>query len=211
MPLPEQKIIDHLEKRYGIKVHHIQILMRKESHFAVIDGASHRSVPYLNLCVYEATFEKACTKRSMGLADEEIAEQVRGLIRDSDMDDAEKYECYDREMYVGVHSWDEYCYCDFVYNHKPEIQKGIYEILPVEPRYVWACSMPGVNIVYSTEDYVDHSIEKYEEWISKRILQMAEYFVLEKYGEKLDSRRFMVKVWNPDMPRYSAFGLSRQD
>lgn len=211
MGLPEQTIIDFLSKRYGIKVHHIILKTRKDSHLAVSDGESYRPVPFLGLCIYESSFEKACKNRAMGLADEEIAEQVRGLVRDSDMEDAEKKECYDREMYIGVHSWDECCYHDFVYNHKPEIQKSIYEILPVEPKYVWACSKPGVNIVYTTEDYVNNSIEKYEKWIAERVLQIADDFVLEKYGERLDNSRFTVKIWNPDMPGYSAYGLSRQD
>lgn len=207
----EQTIKDYLAEKYGIRVHHIDLKSRKDSHFGVPDGTSYRNVPFLSLCVYESSYEKICKNRAMGLADDEIAQQVRSLIKNSDMEQSKKEECYDKEMYIGVLSWDEFCYRDFVYNHKAQIQECIYEILSVNPSNIYASSLPGINIVYTTEDYRKYSIATYEEKIRERIIKLADDFVQKKYCEKLDNGRFSVKVWNPDMQGYSAYGLARQD
>ena len=207
----EQEVTEYIKNELGIKLHHIKIMRRSNSMYAVKTKDSHRRVPYFDMYVYASSYDSVIGEyRNMGLASKEIAGKIIDFIGKLDATGFDREECYDPEMYVGVHCWDWFCYCDYVYGNKPEIEKLIFEILPVEAR-VYSASLPGVNIVYETEDYVNYKIEEYEERIKAAIIKAADEFVLDKYSESLSNEGFYVGIWHPKKNGYNGYGIARQD
>lgn len=199
-------ITEYIRNILGIRIRDFRIIPESESRYCVEEGDTFRRVSYLEMDVYESSYEEVAEKHgSLNLVKKEIADKIVDFIGKLDEKD------YDPQMYIFVRSWDRVCYCDFVYNHKPEIEECVHAILPVKPRGIYASMAPGVNIVYETGDYEKNRINEYEERIKTAILQAADRFVSEKYKEKPDNKVLYIGIWNPDMKGYDGYGISRQD
>lgn len=212
----EQKLTEYLGNVLNAKVHHVNFMKRSESCFAVKEAAN--KVPYLRLFVYEDSYgELIGEPRSMGLVKEDTALRIKEFLRsmfeseDSDLKTRiDMAEFYDKDMYIGVGSWEKICYMEYVYKHTDEVRECVIETTGAIPKNVYAASTPGINIVFETKEYRRHRIRRSEDKLIANIRLLADRYVQDKYKCPIEGM-LKVKIWTPDTEGYSAYGLARQD
>ena len=78
-----------------------------------------------------------------------------------------------------------------------ESRQGGYKSVP---------TLEGINIVYSTPDYMALGIEARAEGLKKEIYALAEKYCAEKYQEKIINTSY-VRFLHPEMPGYNGYYL----
>ena len=201
--------ITSMKDKLNIDVADATVLKRTDSYFAADNG---KRVPCLKIMTKGNSYERLIGHpERMGLIDDSLREKVLEIYRESlDENDLEYSDYYDSMMYIEVSRYEKICYSDYAYNHKDEVEHYLKILIGKTPKSIYASSVPGLNIVYETEDYLSLKLEDRKDEIQGKIRNMADAFVEGKYGPgiKMD---FKVTFWHPQMPGYNGYGLTRQD
>ena len=80
---------------------------------------------------------------------------------------------------MGVERFETRCFANFAYSQKEMVRNYLVRALGVQPKEVLASSLPGVNIVYETVDYLRLGLDKKKDTLSEKIQEMALQYVRE--------------------------------
>ncbi len=149
--------------------------------------------------------------RSMGLCSEEqrmgILECWKSVCIKYNVN-LEEY--YDPDMYVGVERFETRCFANFAYSQKEMVRNYLVRALGVQPKEVLASSLPGINVVYETVDYLRLGLDKKKETLSEKIQEMALQYVRE-IVPMVTECNLKITFYHPMMKEYNGYGLRRQD
>lgn len=200
-----------LKDKLGIEAPDVWIMKRSDSVFAA--GKKHKTVPYLEIKAKHSDYEKIiCDYRPQGLVNEDYYQKISAVWFDYVSSKYEDYgEYYDPKMYIGTDCFDDECFEMFAREQKPLVKQYLTDFLGKAPDKIYASSMPGIYIVYSTLDYLFLNLGKdeFRNKVRDGIIKLARDHVEEKHGEltcNLD-----VKFYHPRMKEYNGYGLSRED
>ena len=90
-------------------------------------------------------------------------------------------------------------------NRQNEISALLNRVLGVRPKKLYP-ALEGINIVYSTPDYMTLGIEVRAEGLKKEIYALAEKYFAEKYQEIIINTSY-VRFLHPEMPGYNGYYL----
>lgn len=208
---PVNDFIPVLRDKLGIEAVDVWIMKRRDSFFAA--GKKHKTVPYLNIKVKHADYEKIiCDYRPQGQVNEEYSQKILAVWLDYVSAKYEDYqEYYDPRMYIGTDCFDDECFEMFAREQKQLVKQYLERFLGKAPDKIYASSMPGIYIVYSTLDYMFLNLgnDGLRNKVRDGIIGLAREHVEKQYGEltcNLD-----VKFYHPRMKEYNGYGLSRED
>ena len=121
----------------------------------------------------------------------------------------DKKDYYDSKLYIGISSYDNWCFADFAKTQKDAVEKYLIKTFGVIPRKVYSSSMPGMTVVFETADYERLGIKDKTPEIQSVIIELAKEYVTQKYCPMMC--RFNVTVTHPDMSDYNGYFLARED
>lgn len=208
---PANDFIPVLKDKLGIEAADVWIMKRSDSIFAT--EKKYRLVPYLDIKAKQADYEKiVCDYRPQGLVNEEYYKKISAVWLDHVSAKYEDYgEYYDPKMFIGTDCFDDECFEMFAREQKKLVEQYLKESLGKAPDRIYASSVPGIYIVYSTVDYLFLNLGKEERRnrIRDGIIGIARDHVEKKYGSL--TCNLEVKIYHPHMKEYNGYGLSRED
>jgi len=198
-----------LQQKLNISVALVVVTLRSDSSYAVEGG---KRVPYLRLHTLNDTYKRIIgMPERMGLCSEEqrmgILECWKSVCIKYNVN-LEEY--YDPDMYVGVECFETRCFANFAYSQKEMVENYLVRALGVQPKEVLASSLPGINIVYETVDYLRLGLDKKKETLSEKIQEMALQYVRE-IVPMVTECKLKITFYHPMMKEYNGYGLRRQD
>ncbi len=207
--MPFQDFKKEIKKQLNIDVALTVITLRSDSCFVV--GKSQK-VPYLKLYTLKDSYEQIMgNPERMGLCSEvqkaKISEIWYSICVKHNLN-LDEY--FDSKMYVGATRFETMCYSAFAYIQKEIVHDYLLKTLQTKPRDIFASSMPGVNIVYETEDYERLNIEEKTEELSEKIKELAINYV-HGISTIVTECNLKVTFYHPKMENYNGYGLARQD
>ena len=207
--MPFEDFKEEIKKKLNIDAALTVIMLRSDSYFAV--GKSQK-VPYLKLYTLKDSYEQIIgNPERMGLCSEEQKRKIAEIWHficvkhNLNLD-----EYYDPKMYVGAERFETMCFSAFAYTQKESVRDYLLKTLQTKPSDIFACSMPGVNIVYETADYERLNLAKKQEELSKKIKELAIEYVHE-IAPIVTECNLKVTFYHPKMENYNGYGLARQD
>lgn len=209
----EKRMVQMLKSELGIEIIGIRIVSRNESIISISRDESHIRIPCLYLLMAEDEYNKILDtpdSRRTEILNDEIRNKVimvwLKVIRETGLS-PENY--YDNAMQIGTTNVDRRYYTEFARTQKAQIRDYLVKKLHTGPRDVYASSLPGVSIVYETDDYIRLKIDECQDELTEGIRKMAEEYVRKKYGYV----PCVLSVWfyHPGMAGYNGYGLARED
>ena len=208
---PEDDFIQVLKERLGIEAVSITIMKRSDSVFTV--AGKNKQVPYLKIKVKQPYYEKiVCDHKPQGLVNEEYFEKIRTVWFEYSSGKYVDYkEYYDSKMYIGTSCFDDECFTRFARENKQIIEQYLLKTLGKAPAKIYASSMPGINIVYSTADFelLNLKDDQKRNKACDGIIGLARESVGKEYGPL--TCRLDIRFYHPEMKEYNGYGLSRED
>ena len=211
----EEPIYEMFKQRLsqkGIDVCGVELIPRSQSCFAVdMMNDRYRNVPYLNLIakdrnVYEAIVGEP---KRMELLDSSLTRMVFALWKEVCIQaKVSSKEFYDNDMYIGVKDGSLLVYEYIARTYKREVKDILKQFLSIEPRNLYASSMPSIEIVYEKEDY-DGIKNKMDMAVS--LIQSFFYDKAYEISGQHIAMRLQVHFWHPGMEGYNGYGLARED
>lgn len=201
-------------KEKGYEICAVQITMVKDSYYARTKGDSLETVPYLRIYVNgEENFEKVKKENiNQGLVNQQSEIILRDLwlevCKEKNLD---LNQMYNPDMYVGVGRVEDTIYTYFARKYKPQIQTIIENVIGCTPRDLYACSIPGVNIVFEQDIYERYQVAEKEKELEEKIKDLAVKTVKAITDGAEVKCNLHVKCWHPKMQGYSGYGLARED
>lgn len=198
-----------LQQKLNISVALVVVTLRSDSSFIV---SPRRRVPYLRLHTLKDSYKKIIgMPERMGLCSEEqrtgILECWKSVCIKYNVN-LEEY--YDPDMYVGVECFETRCFANFAYSQKEMVRNYLVRALGVQPKEVLASSLPGINIVYETVDYLRLGLDKKKDTLSEKIQEMALQYVRE-IVPMVTECKLKITFYHPMMKEYNGYGMRRQD
>ncbi len=201
-------------KEKGFEICAVQITMVKDSSYARTKGGSLEIVPHLRIYVNgEESFEKVRKENiNQGLVNEESEIILRDLwLEVCQEKNLDLNQMYDPDMYVGVGRVEDTLYTYFARKYKPQIQTIIENVIGCRPRDLYACSIPGVNIVFEQDIFERYQVAEKENELKEKIKDLAVKTVKAITDGAEVKCNLHVNCWHPKMQGYSGYGLARED
>ena len=206
----KQSFISSLREELDLNIADIQVMSVKESCF--IAENSDKKVPYLKLLAVSDSYDRIIGKpERMGLIDTGARSRILSLWSDSLNSSPKEKELFCNEMmYIGVGRYETFCYRSFAYDKKEDVNRYLISRLKKGPKNIYANSLPGINIVYETDDYISLGIDKIKDELESHIIEMAEESIERSCGQRIECN-LTVRFLHPLMEGYNGYGLARQD
>ena len=223
MPLhltKERERLRDILVRDGIEAEAAELTSRGSSHYAVRNTAGGTiKVPVLmiGIATHKSWLALGLNER-LGAweRDDPRTDRVRQAWRKL-LGPYERYEpqirlseYYDEQMVVMFSDCEKRAVVEAVYRHRDALQRYITEAGWVPPSQVYACSLPGYNVVYESPAQYDQARRAGD---FERIEDAARQMLAEALPGKEDVLRelFTITFWHPGVEGYNPYGLARQD